>query len=446
MDLKERINLTDIEETFLSYDLSSPSNVAAVAHLEGIQDVDMVEKALNIAKDRHPYLQYFIERDGDHSVLVYDPVKSVPFTVLPESPEEFWIQICEAEMNRVFDIKNAPMMKAFLLYRTQGSSELIVSFSHIIADGVNAVQFVRDVIYLLGKMTEGEKTPAIEKLQLLRPDTAYFSEANFLKPVLSTGPFEKNNYIVQSFRPDIETGDSKFNYISGGSDKKSKLLPYILSPAESSHIVNRCREQGITVNSLLSIALIFALGEYIYEKDMGDADPLWIKISIAMDLRRRMRNIQVSASDFGMWAGRCLLYSQIAKDTIQYNFSRSYHAIFSEYLQNHPFYYSQMMVQQFYQSLNTATKNSLPYFPHVKITNLGDLNKTGIMSHYGRIKVHRMGFVAPLHREWINDLGFGLCAAGFDGQLILNFIYMEPARTADEARLFVDRVIKHMNF
>lgn len=444
MKLKEKMVLTDIEKFFLSYAQISPSNVVAIAHLEGIRDIDMLEKALNMVKDRHSYFQYFIKHEGDHSIFFYDPDKSVPLTVLQEADEELWIKICETEMNQLIDIKTAPMMKTFLLQRRNGSSELIVSFSHIIADGINAVQFIRDVIYLLEKLTEGEKTPTIDNPQFLRPDTAHFPKS--ASPNMSIGQFEKDNFIIQSFQPDLASGASNFSYALGCSKKKSKLLPYHLSSEDSNTIFNLCHEKKITVNSLLSIALIFAMRDYIYEKDHGYDSPLWIKISTAIDLRRRIKSIKILPSDFGMWAGRCVLYSKIGKDTTKYDFSRSYHSTFIEYLLHNPFYYSNLMVQQQSNgSLNsTLGKSSVHHYPHVKITNIGDLNKMGIMSRYGKIKVNQIGFAAPHHRDWINDLGFGLCASGFNNKLILNFIYMEPARTEDEARLFIKRVINHM--
>lgn len=445
MGFEERMNLTDVEKTFLYYDRKSPSNVAAMFHLEGILDIDLLEKALNIAISRHPYLQYFIMQDGADSFFFYDSVKLVPLTVFQKVGEEFWIKICEEEINRVFDINTAPMMKAYLLQEEKGSCELIVSFSHIIADGINAMQFVRDVLYLLGKMTEGEKTPTIDKLQLRRPDTAYFPKSDPAKQHMSIGQFEKDNFIIQSFLPDSKPVTDNFSYTLGGSEKRSKIFPYNFSKEESVNLFIRCREKGVTINSLLSIALIFAMHDYICEKGIDDSF-LWIKVSTAIDLRKRMENIKITPSDFGMWAGRCMLYSKISKGVLKYDFSRSYHSLFSEYLQHFSFYYSNLMVQQFNESLvSTTVRNPVQYYPHIKITNLGDLNKMGIMSRYGKIKVKRAGFVTPLHREWINDLGFGLCASGFDNQLILNFIYMEPARTEDEARLFVNRVIKHMN-
>lgn len=444
MELEERMNLTDIEKTFLSYDRKSPSNVAAVAHLEGIQDVDMLEKALNIAKNRHPYLQYFIEQDGDHSVFFYDPMKPVPLTVFQEAEEDLWIKICEDEINRVFVIKNAPMMKAYFLQEENGNSELIVSFSHIIADGINAVQFVKDVIYLLEKMIEGDETPTIDKLHLLRPDTVYFTKSDLVNQFMSIGQFEKDHFIIQSFLPDSESTASNFGYPMGGSEKRSKMLPYHLSNEESGNLFDICRGKGITINSLLSVALILAMRDYIYDKGISDSP--WIKISNALDLRRRMRSIRILPEDFGMWAGRSVLFSKVAKDTNKYHFCKSYHSIFSEYVQQCPFYYSNLMVQQFNEAFNSTTvKSPVQYYPNIKITNLGDLNRMGIMSRYGNLKINCISFATPLHREWMNDLGFGLCASGFDNRLILNFIYMEPARTEEEARLFVNRFFKHMN-
>lgn len=445
MELKERMNLTDVENTYLSYERSSPSNVTAVAHFEGIYNTDMVVNALNIAKESHPYLQYFIDQEEGRSVFIYDPVKPVPLTIFQEAEEDLWIKICEEEMNGCIDNRNAPMMKAFLLRREKRSSELIISFSHIIADGVNAVQFIRDVIYLLGKITEGEKTPTIDNHQLLRPDTIYFSQAEPTKPLMNIDRFEKDNFIVQSFLPDSEPADVNFSYILGSSGKRSKLLPFHLSSEESSKIINHCREKGITVNTFLSIALIFAMRDHIYEKGIVES-PLWVKISTAVDLRRRLQNIQISPSDFGMWAGRCILYSKIGEETIKYNFSHSFHSIFSEYLQRYPFYYSNLMIQQINKLQHSTTvREPVQFFPHVKITNLGDLNKMGIPIIYGKIKVNKIGFVAPQHRDWINDLGFGLCASGFDKKLILNFIYMEPARTEEEARVFISRFFYHLN-
>jgi NRPS condensation-like uncharacterized protein len=437
------MNLTDIEKTFLKYDRQSPANVAAIFYLEGIPDADKVEKALNMAKNRHPYLQYHIDRVGDDYCFIHDPEKPVPFTVFEKTDQNFWIKICEEEINIEFDIYKAPMMKAYLIQEEKGNSVLIVSFSHIIADGVNSVQFVRDVIYLLGKLMAGER-PTIDPLPLVRPDTVYFSKPAPVNPDKDIEWVQNDNFRIQPSSPDWDLNHGIFSYTLEGTKKRSRFVPINLSKEESTNIFARCKEKNITINSLLSISLIFAMLDYICEKGIDDSN-LWIKVSTAIDLRKWID--KVSPSDFGMWAGRSVLYSKISKDVKQYDFSLAYHSLLSRYIEFNPFFYSNQMIEKFTKESHvpSSVKNPVQYYPNIKITNLGNLNTKGILSSYGDMKVKRVGFVTPLHREWINDLGFGLCASGFDSQLILNFIYMEPARTEEEAHAFIHRVIQHMN-
>ena len=169
-------------------------------------------------------------------------------------------------------------------------SELIILCHHIICDGMSLAYLARDLMVHLGdplREAEALPAPAVIDLENLPGDVSQPAIVKFLinrmnlQWVGDSVFFDKEDYRVLS-----KAYWDRYTHA---------ILSIELSEAQTSALVARCRQEGITVNSALTVA--FSGGQRFVEGEQ----PYHARVMVAASLRDRIPNSP--GEGMGMYAG-----------------------------------------------------------------------------------------------------------------------------------------------
>lgn len=413
--------LNSLEKTFYEMNKAQPFTVIICAHLKGELTFDILKRALDIMKNRHFYLSYSIQEKEDGLAWVFMENATIPIEIIEHATEEQWIEICNYEMNAVWDFKTASLAKVILLKKASGT-DLIFKISHIIGDGISLFHFVRESLNVIDGLYKEMEITFPYKLTNIYPDEQYFpfypKELNESIKSL-TIPSNLPNYRIE--------------------ERFTHILPYNLSENQSKTILSRCKEKGVTLNSLLAASLVININNHILNK-VGSKDEYTIKSSSGLDLRPYYQ-VNVPREQLGCWAGFGVVYFESSEVKDIWDCAQLFQSRLREVIdEKRSFLYWKKSIENYSMKSSNSAHEKKGNIPYGILTNIGKLE---IEEWYGQsdLKLERISFMTPMHRHWENDLGFGIGANSFNNCINLIFHYMSPARSQQEAKDFANQII-----
>ncbi|MHA2248541.1 MAG: condensation domain-containing protein [Candidatus Hodarchaeales archaeon] len=223
--------------------------VTMVARIKGNVTEDLLKSAVNKLQQRHLNLRVRIYEDNNHDLwFTSEGVKEIPIKVVTRESDKHWMEIYHEECKNHFDFDERPAIR-FILVQSSETSELIILCHHIICDGMSLAYLARDIMTHLG-----DPSRQVEVL----PDPIPMDIDNF-PPEISVNPIVKFvlNRINKKWKKNevyFEQEDYESLTEAYWSVYKHEMLPIDFSEAQTSALVDRCRKEGVTVNTALTAA------------------------------------------------------------------------------------------------------------------------------------------------------------------------------------------------
>ena len=268
--------LTAMERLFTR---SPFSLVTMVARIRGEVTQETLTAAVEKVRQRHTNLRVRLEDDAGHNPwLTSEGAGTIPIEVIPRTSADQWIQVVRETGKVPFDFERQTPIR-FILVQSNDASELIVVCHHILCDGMSLAYLVRDLLEHLGDP---------DKSVTVLPDPAPV-DAETIPSGSSLNPLVK--YAIRRINRKWEANPVYFDQHDYEALTEAywqtyehQLLPIELSQTETTELVERCREEQVTVNTALAAAFTAAqsnvLGGKRYEPKLG----------VAADLRVRLRH------------------------------------------------------------------------------------------------------------------------------------------------------------
>lgn len=236
-----------------------PFNAVIVLRLKNGPSAQMLRATFSALQRRHPLLRVHVRREKGRYFFVSDGIAEIPLKEVARSGSRHWQQVAEEELNRRFDVFNVstgPLVRGFYLTGadSKAESELVLSFQHAIMDAASAGSLLSEILSL------GRE---IEPLPLLPP-------AQELFPPAFKG-LRRKWKSLSFFRRQL--GD-EFRYQLGARGGRKppirptgqcKILPLKLSTGTTAALSKGCRKRRVTLNSLLTAALLMAVHRRLYD-------------------------------------------------------------------------------------------------------------------------------------------------------------------------------------
>ena len=196
-----------------------------------------------------------VTRESDGNVyLISDAGLEFPVRIIEREHSESWVEEVTTELAQPFDTLNETPIRFAWLWG-KDVSEIIFVCPHAMVDALSVAYLARDfLIFLADPQADVDPVPLTPAMSELIPDfpgkrIAIWRaklKAAMLKLFLGRGPKVDE-------QPKVDLDSARPEYC---------LLPWELTPEQTTALVARCRAEGTTVHAALSTAFLRAFGEF----------------------------------------------------------------------------------------------------------------------------------------------------------------------------------------
>jgi NRPS condensation-like uncharacterized protein len=263
--------------------------VTVVARIKGNISETMLRNAVATVQKRHQNLRVRIHEDENHNLwFTLDGVKDIPIEIVTRESDEQWMEVYHETCKVPFKFEERPAIR-FILVQSPEKSELIIVSHHIICDGMSLAYLARDLMVHLGD-------PAREVEVLPNPVPV---DIDNLPKEVSINRIVK--YVINRMGKKWIKSPTFFDQLDYENLTEAywkkyshEMVSMELSEAETTSLVERCRKEGVTVNTALTAAFIGA--QCIIQKEKFNPN-----IAIAGSVRDRL--LKPAGEAMGYFAG-----------------------------------------------------------------------------------------------------------------------------------------------
>jgi len=262
--------ITPIERLFTR---SPYSTVTLVARIRGEISQSDLRNAISKVQQRHTNLRVRITEDADGQPwFTTEGAGEIPVEIVPRESDDNWIRVVQESSRIPFEFETGPPIR-FILVQSPGTSEVIILCHHIRCDGLSLAYLARDLMAHLG-----DPTREVEVL----PDPVPIDKDNIPEDVSLNAVVR---FLINRMNKKWEGDKTVFDQEDYRNLNEAYWMHYShqvlsveLSEAQTSALVDRCRNEEVTVNSALSTAFVGAQvmvqGEKVYHSSIGVAGSL----------------------------------------------------------------------------------------------------------------------------------------------------------------------------
>jgi hypothetical protein len=266
------------------------SIVTMVARIRGSVTGDMVRNAVLKMRLRHPILRSrIIDEDGGRSWFTSQGVGEILVELVPRESGDHWAQVAHESSQVPFEFETRPAIR-FILLQSPNRSDLVILCHHVICDGLSLAYLARDLMQHLGDPARDvEMLP--DPVPITRDNIPGDVSANAIVKYL----IGRMNRKWAGERVLFDQEDYRELTQAYWRNYTHQIMTAELSGDETAALMERCRREGVTVNSALSAAFVGA--QYAVQVQQ----PFHASIAVAGSLRDR---VQPAAGEvMGFYAG-----------------------------------------------------------------------------------------------------------------------------------------------
>lgn len=202
----------------------------------------MLRTAIGIGSNGVPYFHTPLSRPN------------IPLRTVERTCDDDWNRETVRELGTSFDIQNGPLLRITWI-RSADVSDIIMVFHHCMCDGGSGVALLNDLLALLDDpQAEIGKAPAFQSITDLIPAEILHNRRNRFKAKLSAALVHAGLSLGSWF---IST-KNKPTPRSGGPRSGDYLINWKLGAEQSKALFTHCKQEGVTVNTAIGLALMEA--------------------------------------------------------------------------------------------------------------------------------------------------------------------------------------------
>lgn len=226
------------------------SLIVSVVQIRGGLTPEIVQKALESVYQRHPLLRAKIEKKGDDYFFRFDcKFNDIPFVVIEKTNAKEWQQIIENELHTPLKTHHFLWRIHFLYNKKDPDSlhEVVLALHHAAGDGYSIISFFNDFLTSCDSLMN-QKPLSLSSLPSM-PN---------VEALLPTQYDWKTYYQFLHDHASGKTDPWLYEKTEALPLRQTKNFYYSLSEKEVKDLHQACQKQGITINSILSAAILLA--------------------------------------------------------------------------------------------------------------------------------------------------------------------------------------------
>ena len=272
-------------------------------------DPDMVRQALVLLAKRYPPLRMKInkeslnlERVTEYFTEVEDP-SEINFTAVKDFNAGDLEPVFERELETPFDLNLGPLWRAILLDEIHVDGEtnayknaIVITFLHVIADGRSILLMLDQFFHYLTMVYKGQEIQ-VESMPL-RPSTAFLMRHCCTPSVLDKVAFSVSSWMSR-LREALKISRPENLYLASyppvftrdpAAPDRTSVLYRVFSHEETLRLTKLCKMFKCSVHGAITAASHIAMAKIIRNgKDETSDDPVWLKSSCNIDIRKECR-------------------------------------------------------------------------------------------------------------------------------------------------------------
>lgn len=265
------------------------SVVSMLMRIKGQVTEEMLRSAANKVQKRHVLLGVRVEIDEENTPwFTSEGVGEIPIQVQPREGKDSWIKIYDEACKQPFDFEKGPLIHLYL-FKSEDVTDIMIFEHHIICDGKSLAYLANDLMNCLSN-------PSLELESLSEP--LPISQETIPKDHRVGGLMLK---IVDKINAKLEQEKVEFDYKDYQENHKAywdnfdhKTISIELSKEDTQKIVQKSKENGVSVNSALTTAFAGA------QRIVQGKKPFHSKMGVGVDLRN---SLEFPAEVHGFYAG-----------------------------------------------------------------------------------------------------------------------------------------------
>jgi NRPS condensation-like uncharacterized protein len=318
------------------------SIIPIVVRIKGNVNKNNLTTAIIKAQQRHTLLRVRIKFDKTNTAwFTTKETEEIPIKIMGRTDDNQWISVCEKESKIPFDFHIRPPIRIILLY-SPNKSDLILFCHHMFCDGLSVAYLARDIMQILGDPSK--------KLEILPPPPLLNYE--------NIPDYVKDNVIIKKFIDRINSKWKNEEIVFDHNDYLSIFIAYWthnthliqiieLSEQETDALINKCRIEHVSVNSMLFAAFLKA--QYrVKEQDR----PQKQKAGVAVDVRNKLKT--PAGESFGFFAAGFIDTYKFKNNINFWEMTRRIHKRISKKLSKNEFFINLLRAGNLEPSIHDA--------------------------------------------------------------------------------------------
>ena len=441
------------ERLLWSIDQNVPLSFVMIAHLTGRLNKTVLKQALNIVRGREPALKCEIKFKKDKPVYDRNWLSDIPLKIETRKDSDRWLTIAEEEMQEPLKQKRKPLVRVrHLVSPGNDESDLLITFSHVIADATSGVIFVKKLLSTANALRKYQGENFLTKpllfmhklLNFLEHPVHTFSSVMLKRRLPAPVDLLKDKTGSPMTKADSDPDNREpvtlpLDREVPATERKNRVIHKMLTKKEAKKILSRCRKEKTTVHGTICAALLQALVMDIKENNrknngevkngplkIGCLTPVNIRRHLSMDVGDNMGNFISNAVHFQLIDDKVPLWEAAGnvKKALQEELDSG-----------------NDIKGLINWGKNTSPENVLKDIDKLNIpaavTNLGFLD---IDEQFGSLTLNNLHFTVSMNPT----VPIGIAVTSFHGPITLNFIYLEPCLKKERAENIVENTMKRL--
>lgn len=402
-------------------------NIVTISRIKGPLSEEVLRQALDVIYYRHSRLNSHIFCDKNHLCFRTQTSRNIYLTVVSKLNSEQWQEIAYEEMNQVID-SSKYLLRVVLVHilNEKNISYLITTAHHAIADALSSVQLHSEILKYCDKTIYDK---------LIYPDDRLYPlpAIEGLLPTWTKGLRGKFisiyfliNLIINKLKYRPKT--LSFEKYVPISHRNSNILHQQLNQELTQKLITRCKQENTTVQSALCTAMMLTV---IKKNIKVNNKQVSVSCLSYCDLRRHLKPI-ISDEHMTVLASSLMLFHTIQTNLSFWKLAREVKQKLETGIKQGDIF-KMILVSKYL--INFCFLFPKQVAATVSVSNIGKVN---IPKNYGELELEEISFAGS------HALYSGLFithASTFQGKMLLNFVFSEPAISLDTMKVLVKNFV-----
>jgi NRPS condensation-like uncharacterized protein len=395
--------------------------------LRGNVEVDRLKAAVNEAANVFPILGARVIQKGDNFTLETGSPSRHNVRIIARQDKNHWHRLMDEELSRRIPMNATSLWDAAILSGPE-YAELVLSFNHLIGDGLSAALFIEEVLSIYGGTRPSARMPIRESMEQL------FKNEH--------GSIRRLRYTIQNIADLFATARKKVYWLPSGVESSAKVEGSTIfkskafTEAESEAITKAAKANNATVYGTICAALSLAI--YVEAKVQGSLD---VGISSSVSLRPELR--EDVSHDFGFYATNLDVITTVNSATDMWDLAREYSGSVKHQIEIGKPQFGLGLLRMVLKKYTNVDELRQLMVKQAKstamVTNMGRLN---LKARFGDVVVDEI-FGLPSSHLLPRSL-LVIAALSFQNKLHLTFSYPIPFTDKEVAERLIEDVMRRL--